>query len=246
MQPTGFSQNVKEKLGYYVYLYLDPRDNSIFYIGKGTGDRAFAHLYDLSESAKVQRIAAIRAAGRQPEIEILVHGLQDEETALRIEASIIDLIGIGQLTNQVRGYESAALGRRSVALLVAQYDRTPAQIAHRVLLIRINQLYRYGMGEYALYEATRGVWKAGGRRGQAEYAFAVFRGIVREVYRISEWHPAGTTPYTTRPREDVAVPGRWEFEGAPASDEIRARYIDKSVEQYLAPNSQNPIRYVNC
>jgi hypothetical protein len=246
MQPTGFSQNVKEKLGYYVYLYLDPRDGSIFYVGKGTGDRAFAHLYDLSESAKVQRIAAIRAANLQPEIEILVHGLQDEETALRIEASIIDLIGIDKLTNQVRGYESTALGRQSVALLVAQYDRTPVQIEHRVLLIRINQLYRYGMSELALYEATRGVWKAGGRRGQAEFAFAVFRGIVREVYRISAWHPAGTTPYMTRPPEHLVAPGRWEFVGERASEEIRARYIDKSVEQYLAGSSRNPIRYVNC
>ena len=24
-----------EKLGYYVYLYVDPRDGKVFYIGKG-------------------------------------------------------------------------------------------------------------------------------------------------------------------------------------------------------------------
>lgn len=246
MHPSCFSQNVKEKLGYYVYLYIDPRDNSIFYVGKGKGDRAFAHLYDMSESEKVQRIVEIRAANLHPRIEILVHGLQTEDIALRIEASIIDLIGLGGLTNQVRGYASSVLGRMSVQELIAQYDRTPVQITHRVLLIRINRLYRYGMSEHALYEATRGVWKAGTRRNNAEYAFAVFRGIVREVYQITKWHPAGTTPYTTRPQADLVNPKRWEFEGARASKGIRALYIDKSVEQYLARNSQNPIKYVNC
>ena len=32
---NGFSDKVKQKLGYYVYALADPRDNKIFYIGKG-------------------------------------------------------------------------------------------------------------------------------------------------------------------------------------------------------------------
>jgi hypothetical protein len=246
MYPGFFSQIVAEKIGYYVYLYIDPRDNTIFYVGKGKGNRVFAHLYDVTESRKVQRIAAIRATGLEPKIEILVHGLQDEQTALRIEASIIDLIGLSQLTNRVRGYDSTILGRMELKELVSHYDRNPIQVEHRVILIRINQLYRYGMSEIALYEATRGVWKIGSRRQNAEFAFAVFRGIVREVYKITSWHPAGTTSYATRPQEHLTDKERWEFVGERANEEIRNRYIDKSVEAYLAPNSQNPIRYVNC
>lgn len=30
---------VTEKLGYYVYLYIDPRDGHPFYAGKGKGHR---------------------------------------------------------------------------------------------------------------------------------------------------------------------------------------------------------------
>ena len=35
---------VARKLGYYVYLYVNPIDESIFYVGKGKGGRALAHL----------------------------------------------------------------------------------------------------------------------------------------------------------------------------------------------------------
>ena len=43
-------------LGYYVYAYVDPRDDSIRYIGKGKGDRALAHLSDEGDSEKTRWI----------------------------------------------------------------------------------------------------------------------------------------------------------------------------------------------
>lgn len=246
MHHPTFSQIVQEKLGYYIYLYINPIDNTIFYVGKGQGNRAFDHFSDIEESEKVNTIAEIRSQGLEPTVEILVHGLRDEETALRIEAAIIDLIGVAHLTNQVRGYESSILGRMGIKQLAAYYDKTPVSIKHKAILIRINRLYRYEMTGESLYEATRGIWKIGLRRNQAEYAFAVFRGIVREVYKIQKWCPAGTTAYKTRPKNHLTATNRWEFEGEVAEQAIREQYIDKSVEQYLALNSRNPIKYVNC
>lgn len=35
---------VAHRLGYYVYLYIDPRDGQPFYVGKGQGERALSHL----------------------------------------------------------------------------------------------------------------------------------------------------------------------------------------------------------
>ena len=62
---------VAQVLKSYVYVYIDPRDGKPFYIGKGQGSRLFAHLEDQSECEKVARIAKIRAAGLEPQIDIL-------------------------------------------------------------------------------------------------------------------------------------------------------------------------------
>src|SRR5262245_6652747 len=79
---------VAERLGYYVYLYVDPRSNKPFYVGKGKGQRVLAHLSASGESRKAQVIAELKALGLQPRLEILAHALPSEETALRIEAAI--------------------------------------------------------------------------------------------------------------------------------------------------------------
>lgn len=53
MIPSALTQQIVEKLGYYVYLYRDPESSSIFYVGyagKGKGDQALTHLGDTSVS----------------------------------------------------------------------------------------------------------------------------------------------------------------------------------------------------
>lgn len=232
-------------LGYYVYLYVDPRDKKTFYVGKGSGTRALAHLNVAAESRKAAVLKQLRDAGLEPEIDILAHGLRDEETAFRIEAAVIDALGLDGLTNEVRGWRSVQSGRMPLSELTLYYAATPCEVRVPALLIRINRLYRHGMSGVELYEATRGTWKLGPRRSSARYAFAVFEGLVREVYQIDEWLRAGSTPYSTRDATKLKL-DRWEFTGKPAPTEIRAEYVERSVASYFRQGQQTPTVYVNC
>lgn len=199
---------------------------------------------------KVKCIAAIRKSGCEPRIDILVHGLPDDEqgsnAALQIEASIIDLIGRKKLTNKVRGWNSEAFGRMELKQIVSLYDPKQLNIKERALLVRINQLFRFDMTPIDLYDATRGIWRIGPDREKVELAFAVFEGVVREVYRVTQWFPAGTT-FSTRMNEDddLRDPERWEFVGLLAEDKLRKKYIDGSVVHHFGRNVQSPFVYVN-
>jgi uncharacterized protein len=240
----AFPPEVIEALKSYVYLYVDPRNGRPFYVGKGVGSRAFAHLADADESEKVERIAAIRSSGKEPRVEILRHGLTDDQAAL-VEAAVIDCIGLDRLTNAVSGHHSRSFGRVSVEDVLLAQTAPKADILEASMLITINRLYRSGMTPVELYEATRGIWKVGRRREKAEFAMAVFQGVIREVYRIKRWHPAGTLPYVTRDAEEFSESGRWEFEGRVATEQSN-RYVRTSIRHLLKGSNQNPIRYVKC
>jgi len=242
------SPYVGERLGYYVYLYVDPRTSEPFYVGKGQGDRALAHLADTSESLKVARIKEILAAGLEPQIDILVHDLLSEEAAFRIEAAVIDAIGPDRLTNAVRGWESGKVGRMPLTELVALYGATPVEVVHPALLIRVNRHYRYGMAAQELYEFTRSSWILGKKRLRAKFALAVYHGVVRAVYEIESWHAEATTDFLIRvfPPEYRPDPRRVEFLGKPADASICSHYVGGSVQRYFKRGLQSPVVYVNC
>ena len=162
--------------------------------------RTFASIQqpdDPPEGEKVRRIAELRAAGFEPRIDLLCYGLSDVEASL-VEAVAIDLIGRPPLTNIMAGNHGHGFGRMTSHEVITMLTAKPVAVREPALLITINQLYRSGMSPLELYEATRGFWVIGPRREKVELALAVYQGVVREVYRIKAWHPAGTMTYETR------------------------------------------------
>lgn len=244
--PNQFDALESESLKFYVYLYSDPQNGQPFYIGKGVGNRAFSHLSDASESAKVARIREIREAGREPRIEILAFGL-DETTAFKIEAAAIDLVGFENLTNQVVGHGARKFGRMTVDEVHGKLSSIPIEsFADNCVLIRINDTFADAAkhGPIDLYDATRGTWRIGlDRASQVKFALAVFGGIVREVYEIAQWFPAASTMYADPARAEEPS-GRYEFVGRVASAEVRGRYRWKSVAHLYSRGAANPIMYV--
>ena len=112
-----------------------------------------------------------------------------ERESLLVESAAIDLLGIDELTNRVKGHGSTTNGRARLSDIIQDLDAADVVIKEKAILINSSRLYRYGMSRVELYDATRGVWKVGPRRAKAEFAFCVYGGIVREVYSIIAWVP---------------------------------------------------------
>ena len=248
----GFSEKAKEELKHYVYVYIDPRNNKPFYIGEGQGNRAFDHLEDKTDSEKVKRIADIRKHKKQPIIQILTYGFEDKETALMVEAAAIDLIGVENLTNQIRGYDTKKYGKVDAYEFESRYGKklTKDDIKDNVMIIRINRLYRHDLTKKELYNATRGYWKVSLTKAKGiDYVFSVYKGRVLEVYKVKDWHEANANVMPLRRGEDVEpdekfLSERRIFTGMVAEEKIRRKYVDKSVEDIFPNGASNPIKYV--
>ena len=86
---------------FYVYELIDPRDHKVFYVGKGTGDRAYQHqkFQDGNKNPhKDRKIKKIIAIGKEIIVNIVKENL-NEDQAYRLESKIIKKIGIDNLTN---------------------------------------------------------------------------------------------------------------------------------------------------
>ena len=102
------------------------------------------------------------------------------------------------------------------------------------------------MTDLELYETTRGIWR---RRIEsvkdAEYALAVNKGTVVEAYSIDGWYPAGTFPMTTRKLDPNRCKNRIEFTGKLAPEEIRRKYIGKSVAGLYKFGEASPVKNIS-
>ncbi len=239
------SPSVTRHLGHYVYLYVRPDTEEVFYVGKGKGNRALVHIDGKGNTPHDEVIRELHKLGLKPRVELLIHGLKTEAEAFAVEMAAIDLIGLERLSNRVHGHHKARLGRMSIDQVRALYDRKPVKITEPIVIIRVARRFHYGIDPVALYDATRSAWVVGERREGAKYALAVYENIVREVYRITQWLPSGSTFRADRPTGGPAEE-RWEFVGVVAEDKVRKKYLNRSVAKHIPKHSQNPILYVNC
>ena len=234
-----FSTAIIEKINYYIYCLVDPRNQNIFYIGKGIGNRVFQHAQGAltcktNENDKISLINDIHKDGLEPLYYILRHNIKEEKQALEYEALAIDLLSIVKpnqqpLTNIQGGTYSSEKGLMSLSELKRIYDPQELKTGE----IDKSQI------EKEIYERTRGYWKTGSRREKAKYAIAVYRGWTLAAYEISYWIEA-----------PIERQGRWGFIGklvpkdSPIYQELVNKLTYSSNNDYKAP--QNPITYRNC
>lgn len=136
---------------HYVYLLIDPRNDSIFYVGQGVGTRAADHeaealkwradgyppLEQLGEktpderSSKRLKILEILDSGHRLIVDFLRGDLTGTQADL-VETVAIDLLGLNTLTNQVTGPSGS---RRMRATLFEIMAKAETKTLHRAAVV---------------------------------------------------------------------------------------------------------------
>ena len=233
-----FSKEVQEQLKYYVYRLVDPRNGKTFYIGKGRGNRVFDHVNDAlkgdfseekAESDKIKTIREIIACGLKVIHIIQRYGL-DEHEAFIAESVLIDAYSLENLSNEISGQDSfeptnAEVLMKELALPEFGKDVPPFMI----IKVKDSTVAAHDGDRYA---ATRQSWKINPENAKGRYVLSVTNGVVKEVYKVDEW------------TKSVDNPGRYEFIGKPADEEIAECFKGKRVPaEYVKQGSSNPVQY---
>ena len=237
-----FSEKSLIALGnFYVYGLIDPRTNQLFYIGKGKDNRVFEHEKESinsidSDKLKLKTILEIKNAGLEVK-KIIINSNLTEQEAFAAEASLINafnFISGMNLTNIAAGHHSTE------ALTVEEFEQlhgaVPLQekdIKHKILVIKINQLYKRGK--------------------TVDYVFGVYNSLIIAVYKPTKWFICKNAK-DKLPRQDIVINGKTEnriffedtnFENRIPLDKNQLFYLNKSItELKINQSAQNPITYL--
>ena len=245
-----FDQKSIEQLRYYVYMLIDPRNNMPFYIGKGTGNRVFNHLsFALDEkevtNAKYETIREILAANQVVIHLVIRHGLSEEE-ALIVEASLIDAFNYCgfKLTNITNGHHATTHGLMTTDEVMRLYSAPPLEsIDKDCIIININQRYQRGLDEEAIYKATKQTWTIRkDRLNKIKYVLSEFRGLIIQIYEVTEWYEQERDYLPTAKNYGKKRIG-YGFNGIITNEEVRCKYINKSIAHKKKRGQAFPITY---
>lgn len=233
-----FSQETINKIGYYVYRLIDPRNGQTFYVGKGKGNRVFQHVlgaigyYDgvdkkeIDESNdpnKLRIIQEIREAGLNV-IHIIQRWNLTEKEAFEVESALIDAFpGLANIQSGHGSEYGVCNADELEARLSAKTYDEPLDFKYMIIKVRwwrINEMTDQFGPANARYEATRGCWRISlPDVNKYPYVLSVTDGLVKEVYKVNEWHKKGE---------------RKEFTGIVAPKEIRDLFVGKRIPDYYA------------
>jgi hypothetical protein len=201
MAIQAFSNEVSQMIDHYVYRLIDPRDGSTFYVGKGQGNRIFAHMSDTIKQGDEHqddddwdlKLATIRdiVNAKLEVIHVIHRHGMCEDAAFEVEAALID--AYPGLTNKIGGCGSADRGAMNAQQVQDQYEAKVIQSfdGHKCVIIKIRQA-NVNNNDGDIYKTARAAWRIGHDKvaqlnSTPHFVLAVVNGIVKAVYEDVEW-----------------------------------------------------------
>ena len=179
---------------YYVYQLIDPRNSKPFYVGKGKGERMYAHEREAegkSQHPKCRVIREIKELGYVIEYKILKR-FEDEAEAYLYEAQVILDIGLENLTNLMHGGNIKPYKRQNnyeyramVSLLAVILKKTRGNFSHNTMTFAGLQL---DVTDTLKIIVTKNLEKLFAKRG-IDWVFKEFQKHNVNLYVINQEQP---------------------------------------------------------
>lgn len=259
-----FDDVAASQVGWYVYALRDPRDGTVFYVGKGKKNRWFDHIKAAEAasageelSLKLSRIRDIHASGHKVDAFLIRHGIATEKGAYDVEAAVIHSYRLLESTRNSGGVELTNIaevheperGLSDVQVAQTLFNAPSApDIDFPCAFFRLPKLWYPTMSDEELRHATFGWWSrrevAKGKE-KAQYAFAVSRQIIRGVYKIE---PAMWRSRREPDRDweyDIGNEPRWGFPDCTPAPEM-SHFLNTSVKHLYKRGDASAARFLNC
>jgi hypothetical protein len=230
-----------EAIQSYVYALEDPRDKKIFYIGKGIGNRVFAHAKDAlkERSKKNEKISLIREIIRE-ELEvksyIIKYGLSDEE-AINYEAIIIETLNKfdHNLTNLVAGHHTEKLFLSTYAVEgMFGLEKIRSLPRNSVILYINDKNFKKGDSIAEIYDAAKQAWVISKDKiDLIEHVIVENKSVVIAMFKNIQWYKVEEGKWFKDKNKF-----KWGFKGMTFYD---MHYMNKQLPP--KPNMQTQRRY---
>ena len=252
----------QEQLGHYVYVLRDPRDNQIFYVGKGVGNRVLDHANGViakedPQSTKEKQISEIHAAGLEVDAWIIQSGLKSDEHAFATESAVYGALKlISSTLNSEKlllrnivvppGFSNSGLIQLNEAIAIFGEPADSTLIPHNSVFIKPTTTWRRGMTSEELWGATHGWWKVNEERiKNISYVFAIPNFVIRGIWSVPEngWRKQkqGDRGYANAQQKQVGSINKQPRFGFDSMNDVSDHFselINKSVEHLYEKSGQ--------
>ena len=222
-----------KKNDFYVYLLIDPRDNKVFYVGKGKGSRAKAHEEEAKKGVtcnqvKVDTINEINSSGFTEPITYIYAQNLTEELAFAIEDMQISFyrsLYNDKLTNIQAGHQSIyTMDSEEVIDMFGTHDMFEPNEYDRILFIKAKNSFDYSVDDKVRYEKYRHNWKISPAKLWAiDTICVVYNNVIKHVIETPCWM-----------QENPPI-NRFTFSG---EVDTTHKYVGKSIANYIKPDGK--------